>query len=213
MAARLGIDRRTVRKYLNAPECPLPKPRGKRSSLLDPYRDYLLSRWKEGCRNAAALYREIARKGYPGGITIVKDFVKTLRSQPQTEPVIRRVRLGPKRVRRWFLRPQEKLDNEERRFLGLVLDAAPAVREAYSLLQDFRKIVSEKNTDALRSWLEQATRSSLAPIRGFARSLEQDMDAVMNALRLPWSNGPVEGHINKLKLLNGRCTAGQGTSC
>lgn len=80
MAARLGIDRRTVRKYLNAPECPLPKPRGKRSSLLDPYRDYLLSRWKEGCRNAAALYREIARKGYPGGITIVKDFVKTLRS-------------------------------------------------------------------------------------------------------------------------------------
>jgi len=27
------------------------------------------------------------------------------------------------------------------------------------------------------------------------------MDAVMNALTLPWSNGPVEGHINKLKLL------------
>jgi len=65
VAARLGINRRTVRKYLNAPECPLPKPRGKRSSLLDPYRDYLLSRWNEGCHNAAALYREIARRVIP----------------------------------------------------------------------------------------------------------------------------------------------------
>jgi len=27
------------------------------------------------------------------------------------------------------------------------------------------------------------------------------MDAVMNALTYPWSNGRVEGYINKLKLL------------
>ncbi|REJ32418.1 MAG: hypothetical protein DIU82_12335, partial [Bacillota bacterium] len=66
---------------------------------------------------------------------------------------------------------------------------------------DIRKILGEGNTEALRSWLEQASRSSLGPIRGFARSIEQDMDAVMNALTLPWSNGPVEGYINKLKLL------------
>src|SRR5690606_4792261 len=51
------------------------------------------------------------------------------------------------------------------------------------------------------TWDTNSSRSSLGPIRGFARSIEQDMDAVMNALTLPWSNGPVEGHINKLKLL------------
>jgi len=201
VAVQLGIDRRTVRRYLDAPECPLPKPRGKRTSILDPYRAYILARWQEGCHNAAALYREIVGQGYRGGITIVKDFVQTLRKRPAPEPVIRHVRLGPKRLRRWFARAPEKLGDEERRLLGLVLDASPELREAYRLLQAFRKILGERNAEGLRSWLEQASRSSLGPIRGFARSIEQDMDAVMNALTLPWSNGPVEGYINKLKLL------------
>src|SRR5690606_2868085 len=44
VADRLGISRRIVRKYLNAPECPQPKPRGSRQSILNPYRDYILAR-------------------------------------------------------------------------------------------------------------------------------------------------------------------------
>jgi len=201
VADRLGIDRRTVRKYLNAPECPQPKPRGGRPSILDPYRDYILARWAEGCRNAAQLYREIVERGYPGSRTIVKDFVATLRRGTPAERIVRRVRLGPRRLRRWFTCPPEKLDENERRFLDMVLEASPSAREAYSLLQEFRRILTERRADALRAWLDQAARSSLAPLRGFARSLEQDMDAVMNALTYPWSNGRVEGCINKLKLL------------
>src|SRR5690606_38808754 len=196
-----GIDRRTVRKYLDAPQCPHPKPRGRRPSILDPYRDYILARWAEGCHNAAELYREIVRQGYPGSRTIVKDFVATLRRRARGEPVVRHVRLGPKRLRRWFSCPPDELGARERRCLELVLEASPAARETYTLLQDFRGILTERKAETRRSWLERAGGSSLAPLRGFARSLEQDMDAVMNALTLPWSNGPVEGHINKLKLL------------
>ena len=201
VAARLGMDRRTVRRYLHAPECPQPKPRGKRSSILDPYRDHILARWAEGCHNAAELYREIVRQGYPGSRTIVKGFVATLRNRARGEPVIRHVHLGPKQLRRWFTRPQDELGEKERSFLNRILEASPAAREAYTFLQDFRVILAERKADALRSWLERAGKSSLAPVRGFARTLEKDMDAVMNALTLPWSNGPVEGQINKLKLL------------
>jgi len=134
-------------------------------------------------------------------ITIVKDFVATLRRGTPAERIVRRVRLGPRRLRRWFTCPPEKLDENERRFLDMVLEASPSAGEAYSLLQEFRRILTERRADALRAWLDQAARSSLAPLRGFARSLEQDMDAVMNALTYPWSNGRVEGCINKLKLL------------
>src|SRR5690606_32806063 len=158
---RLGIDRRTVRKYLNAPECPQPKPRGGRPSILDPYRDYILARWAEGCRNAAQLYREIVERGYPGSRTIVKDFVATLRRGTPAELIVRRVRLGPRRLRRWFTCPPEKLDENERRFLDMVLEASPSAREAYSLLQEFRRILTERRADALRTWLDQAARSSL----------------------------------------------------
>lgn len=201
VAKGLGIDRRTVRRYLNAPECPQPKPRGKRPSILDPYHEYILARWAEGCRNAAALYREIAQQGYPGSRTTVRNFVATLRDRAPGEPVVRYVRLRPKQLRRWFTRPRDELGEKERDHLNLILKASPAAQEAYTLLQDFRVMLAQKKADALKSWLERARESSLAPVRGFARSLEKDMDAVMNALTLPWSNGPVEGHINRLKLL------------
>src|SRR5690554_1570684 len=52
---------------------------------------------------------------------------------------IHRVRLGPRRFRRWFTCPPEKLGENERRFLDMVLEASPSAREAYSLLQEFRR--------------------------------------------------------------------------
>ncbi|MFH1342404.1 MAG: ISL3 family transposase, partial [Pseudomonadota bacterium] len=33
----------------------------------------------------------------------------------------------------------------------------------------------------------------------FARVLRRDIDAVNNAIELPWSNGQAEGQINRLK--------------
>ncbi len=35
----------------------------------------------------------------------------------------------------------------------------------------------------------------------FAVALTRDDNAVRAALTLPWSNGPVEGHIHKVKLI------------
>ena len=32
-------------------------------------------------------------------------------------------------------------------------------------------------------------------------NLKQDLDAVTNALRLPWSQGQTEGQVNRLKLI------------
>lgn len=43
--------------------------------------------------------------------------------------------------------------------------------------------------------------SSVRELRRFAVSLRQDYAAVRGALEEPWSNGPTEGHIQKLKLL------------
>src|SRR5690606_13706328 len=94
--------------------------RGRRPSILDPYRDYILARWAEGCHTAAELYREIVRQGYPGSRTIVKDFVATLRRRARGEPVVRHVRLGPKRLRRWFSCSPDELGARERRCLELV---------------------------------------------------------------------------------------------
>lgn len=66
VVAEIGPGRRTVRRYLNAPEWPQPKPKGKRNSTLGSFREHLLARWARGCHNVAASYREILQLGYAG---------------------------------------------------------------------------------------------------------------------------------------------------
>jgi transposase len=54
------------------------------------------------------------------------------------------------------------------------------------------------------SWRRTFVRlcaSGVAPLRRFASGLHADYEAVKAGVTLPWSTGPVEGHINRLKML------------
>ena len=51
-----------------------------------------------------------------------------------------------------------------------------------------------------KRWAE-ATDSGIYGMQRFVRTLKQDLSAVEAAVEQTWSNGPVEGHINKLKII------------
>lgn len=53
----------------------------------------------------------------------------------------------------------------------------------------------------LDDWLTNAANSELPPFVGFTRGVAADRDAVIAAFTEPWSTGPVEGHVHKIKLL------------
>jgi transposase len=79
--------------------------------------------------------------------------------------------------------------------------AHPDLEMVITLAQEFASLVRGHDADAFDTWLERATTSGLDPFRNFAKSVRQDAAAVRAALTLPWSNGPVKGYINRLKLL------------
>ncbi len=56
-------------------------------------------------------------------------------------------------------------------------------------------------TALLDGWLERARGSASPEFRNFAAGLARDYVAIHAALTFPWSTGPVEGHINRLKLI------------
>jgi transposase len=62
-------------------------------------------------------------------------------------------------------------------------------------------MVRERRVGAFERWLADCRSGPVPELRNFAVGLEKDGAAVRAALTLPWSAGPVEGHINKLKLL------------
>lgn len=207
VAKHLKISRATVRKYLQANECPTHRPRSRRSQKLQPYLSYLERRWKEGCRNAFRLYRELVQAGYDGSSSLVRAFVRRWRvdetaETPQADSVAqRRVQLSPRRLRRLFCSDADALSEAERQQLEAVLEQDSRAPEVYAWIQEFRRILQERDVDGFFRWLDQAKQSSIRRIRGFAEFMRRDVDSVVAAIELPWSNGRVEGHINRLKLL------------
>lgn len=92
--ARLcGVSRQTVYNHLNR-EGSAPKPRKRRPSKLDPYRDYIRSRLEEYNLPATVLYREIRAMGYEGKLTILRDFVRPLKKE-LTRKVVERFETRP----------------------------------------------------------------------------------------------------------------------
>ena len=61
--------------------------------------------------------------------------------------------------------------------------------------------VRQKQSDKLEEWYERAESSQIKAFIGFAKSLKEDWAAVKNGVTLSWSNGQVEGQINRLKML------------
>ncbi|MEE6260134.1 transposase [Plantactinospora sonchi] len=51
------------------------------------------------------------------------------------------------------------------------------------------------------AWIDRARHAGYPEIRGFAAGLVSDRDAVVAGLAQPWSSGPVEGQVNRIKTI------------
>ena len=80
-------------------------------------------------------------------------------------------------------------------------DVVCELAEAVALAQDFASLVRWRQPTQLEPWLARAAQSALPPFRCFAKGLRADLAAVQAAVTLPWSQGPIEGHITRLKML------------
>ena len=99
-----------------------------------------------------------------------------------------------------LLRP-EQLKDEERSILNRLCRLFPNLKVVQELALDFARIMRERSAGLLPAWLRAAARSKLKEFAAFARGISKDYDAVKNALKYEWSNGQLEGQVNRLKLL------------
>jgi transposase len=99
------------------------------------------------------------------------------------------------------LRRVEKRTEAEAQQLTQLHAQSAEVAEAIDLAQDFATLVRQRQPAQLDPWLQRAATSTLEAVRRFATGLSEDYEAVKAGVTLPWSSGPVEGHINRLKML------------
>lgn len=70
-----------------------------------------------------------------------------------------------------------------------------------TLALSFRSVLRNGKVSTLHVWMEKARTSGLHALQQFVRKLQQDLPAVEAAIVEKWSNGPVEGQVNRLKTL------------
>jgi transposase len=170
---------------------------------------YLIQRWREGCTDSMQLWRETRALGYAHSARTVSRFITRLRQaraagwapETQTSPYTRPQGPSARAVSFTWVCPEAKRAQDAQLYVDQLLLAEPTMAQAYTLSQAFLALVRERRDDALAAWMTETSASGIAALARFAQGLQEDLAAVQAGLTLPWSNGAVEGHVNRLKLL------------
>lgn len=106
-----------------------------------------------------------------------------------------------KKAARLIGKNPESWTSDEKRYFSKFFNICPSAVKAQKIALDFKMIIKQKSPELLDSWIEQTMQSDIEYLKRFAKGIKSDYEAVKAALTLVWSNGQVEGQINRLKTL------------
>jgi len=221
IARQLGVSRYLVKRYLQADAVPARRAHVRVRSILDPYLEVLNRRWDEGCRVGAHLLKELKALEYAGTRRPLDAWLRPKRAgTPLPSPAEQQdtlnadralalvdveaalpLRIAPQELLWLLWKKVEDRQEDEQHIVSTLLDRLPALQGVVSMVHEFMDLMHRKQATGVSSWLERAHKSESGEVRWFARSLRREQAALEAAISLPWSNGPVKGIINKIKLI------------
>jgi transposase len=211
-----GISRKRVDKWIRLSELPERNKMEPRRHSPAFFREFLARRWASGCHRLKTLMAELRPLGYTGCFSGLAKFVSPWRRREQAPPLSENARTSPQDnptvepggrftssliAASLLFKPRPHLTPAQAHKVDTFKQVCPNFALMRSMVMEFRNIVRHGRTEALEGWLRKARDSDIYSFGRFAKTLGRDLDAVQNALREPFSNGPVEGHINRLKTL------------
>jgi transposase len=203
IVAELGLAKGTVRRFVRAAtvdELLTNDGTGRRQSLLEEFKPYLHQRWTAGCTNATQLFGEIKALGYRGRYQIVRDYLRPFRNSvrvPEPAPLAPKVR----RVVGWIMSNPKDMTDEDRQRLEGILARSPELVALAGHVRSFATMMRDLRGDRLEEWMAAVDADDLPALRSFVIGLRRDQDAVTAGLTLSWNSGPVEGHVNRIKMI------------
>jgi transposase len=201
IASQVGLHPRTVRRWLCAGQFPERQVVRKCSSV-DQWLPYLQQRWDEGCHNRSQLWRELRAKGANFAVQTLDHFFRMRlgirgRSSQRSLSLPRRLP-SPRQTSALLLGLVRHTTAHQQSFVKSLCALSPEIAQSVNVAHEFQRMLRKRDVSAWPTWHKAAGRSLL---RRFAAELTRDEAAVRAAITLPWSTGPVEGHINRLKLI------------
>jgi transposase len=209
IARATGLSTKSVIRYLRSDRCPDWKTGREVPTQLDPFAGHIADWVERGGRNAADLHRELVGLGYRGSYDAVRRYLarrlgSTGRPGPRTgvlTPPAAPARPSARKLSFELIRRPEEREAEEVARWDKLRGCEAALGEGLALAEEFAEMVRQRSKQSLAEWLAKVEQSGCAELRSLASGLRLDEAAVTAALTEPWSNGPVEGAVNRLKLI------------
>ena len=93
------------------------------------------------------------------------------------------------------------MDPADQERLDVILAASPHLNALAGHVGTFAAMMCSLRGQDLESWMAAVDADDLPALRSFVVGLRRDQDAVTAGFTLPYNSGPVEGHVNRLKML------------
>jgi transposase len=140
-------------------------------------------------------------QGFTGTRSLVAKWIHAHGQPPPVTPSPAVPPLPAARQLTWLLvQDAEKRSAAEQ---ALVAQLQQHTERTYvqQLVQQGTAMIRQRQAADLDAWLQTCQASPSVELQNFVDVLRRDYAAVKAALTLPWSNGPVEGHSKRLKLI------------
>ena len=203
-----GLVRRTVKKYLLLDTYPKRTAPRVGPRMIDPFKPYLQQRLQAGVMSHRQLWQELVDQGFTGSQTTVYRYLTICRKQlgipathlPRSVPHVTYV-FTPHRLAALVLCRPETLSMQHQRLISQAGLLHPELAHATHLAQAFATMLRTRAFTQLEPWIQQVQASPFISLKSFVAGIQRDGAAVQAALTLDWSNGRVEGHVNRLKFI------------
>jgi len=115
-------------------------------------------------------------------------------------PALARTHFSSARMAALLLTPPGDLSESRRSYRDRFLWFCPQAYQVRKLALQFRAMLKRRRSVRWGEWIGTVMRSGLPLMAQFGRTLRRDLRAVELAMTAPWSKGPWEGQINRLKM-------------
>lgn len=208
IAREMGLSRGAVRRYLGQDHCPDWRPGQARPNRLDRYRTWIDEQIQNGRRNAVELHQELEQRGYDGGYDTVRRYLTrrlAALGKARKRANAAKCRQVPAPSARSLsydlIHSPDKRSAEQQGRVNILTGIDESFREVLTRAEELAAMLRKQSSLSLKEWLEKAEGSTIPEVTNFARGIRQDEAAVAAAITLEWSNGPVEGAVNRLKAI------------
>ena len=217
-----GIGKKRISAWVGMEELPERNKMERNPRTPAFYQEHLAKRWAEGCRHGQILMEEIQKLGYTGCFSYLARFLARWRKRPATPAALETTiptadiapfvltadalcrQISPQVAAALLGKLRSTMTAEQGGIVDALKKECPGYAVMRSLVMGFRTILRTGKIETLHDWMNRATDSGIYGMQRFVRTLKQDQSAVEAAVEETWSNGPVEGHISRLKTIKRR---------